>query len=102
MLLLALAVTGCAGGPDQSEALALIATRIRTSFGPGEKAVSNLVYREGEELTDGRYAVFVDYELLSTLRQIGPFNTLVKAGDREPILAERYIFVRAGDDWVLQ
>ncbi len=102
VLLLALAATRCSGGPDRIEALALIAQRIRTSFGPGEKTMSNLVYRKSEELTDGSYAVFVDYELISAIPQVGLFNTAVKAGEREAILAERYIFVRAEGDWVMQ
>jgi uncharacterized membrane-anchored protein len=102
VLLLALAATRCSSGPDRAEALAIIAQRIKTSFVPGEKAMSNLVYRKSEELTDGSYAVFVDYELVSTIPQIGMFNTAVKAGEREAILAERYIFVRTAGDWVLQ
>ena len=80
----------------------MIAQRIKTSFGPGEKAMSNLIYRKSEEMPDGNYALFVDYELVSTIPQVGLFNTAVRAGERETILAERYIFVRAGGDWVLQ
>lgn len=102
ILLLALASTRCSGGPDQTEALAMIAQRIKTSFTPGEKAMSNLIYRSSEERPDGSYALFVDYELVSTIAQVGLFNTAIRAGERETVLAERYIFVRVGGDWVLQ
>ncbi len=102
IVLLALASTGCTRGPDQIEAMAQIAVRIRTNLGTGAKSMANLVYRKSEAQAEGTYAVFVDYELLSTIPQMGLFNVAVKAGERDEVLAERYIFVRIGGDWVLQ
>ena len=98
-----LALGGCwFSEPDRAEALALISDRIRAGFGPGEKMLANLIFRKGDELDDGRYEVFVDYELVSTMAEVGLFNTALRAGERQPVLAERYVFVRAGGDWVLQ
>ena len=98
--LVSVGLTGCE--PDRAEAMAVISARIRSGFGPGEKLLSNLVFRKSEDLDGGRYAVFVDYELVSTMAEIGLFNTAMRVGERQPVSAERYIFVRNGGEWVLQ
>lgn len=101
--LVSVGLSGCwFNEPDRAEALAVISTRIRSGFGPGEKLLANLVFRKSEGFDGGRYAVFVDYELVSTIAEIGLFNTAMRAGERQPVLAERYIFVRTGGEWVLQ
>lgn len=98
-----LALTGCwFTEPDRAEALALISARIRSGFGPGERLLANLAFRRGKEAGDGRYEMFVDYELVSTMAEIGLFNTAMRVGERQPVLAERYVFLRTGGDWVLQ
>jgi hypothetical protein len=102
-LLILIGLSRCGSGePDQNEALAMIAARIKASYGPGEKMLSNLTFRKGAVLADGSYAMFVDYDLISTVPEIGLFNTATRAGERTPVLSERYIFVRSGGDWVLQ
>jgi hypothetical protein len=102
-LTMCLAVGGCwSSGPDHAEALAQIAMRIRSAFGPGEKTLSNLIYKRGEEMDGDRYAVFVDYDLISTMPEIGLFNTPMRAGDHLSVSAERYIFVSTRGEWTLQ
>jgi hypothetical protein len=82
--------------------MAMISSRIKSSYGPGEKLLANLTFRKGAVREDGSYAMFVDYDLVSTVAEVGLFNTATRAGERTPVLAERYIFVRSGGEWVLQ
>jgi hypothetical protein len=103
VLLLMIGLSRCSSdGPDQAEALAMISVRIKSNYGPGEKLLANLSFRRGEGRDDGSYAVFVDYDLVSTVAEVGLFNTATRAGERTPVLAERYIFVRSGGEWILQ
>jgi hypothetical protein len=98
-----LGLGGCwVSEPDRAEALAMISTRIRAGFGPGEKMLANLQFRKGDDLGDGRYEMFVDYELVSTMAEVGLFNTALRVGEHQPVLAERYVFVHDGGEWVLQ
>jgi hypothetical protein len=99
----AAALVGCSpAGPEQAEALQQIAERIRGGFSVGEKQLANLTYKNGIEMDDGRFAVTVDYDLISTMPEVGLFNTQLRAGQASHVADERYIFVRSGGEWKLQ
>eukprot|EP01037_Dinobryon_pediforme_P002683 gene2683-2722_t len=96
---------GQAGGVADNariDPMQLRCARIKASYGPGEKLLANLTFRKGGAREDGSYVVFVDYDLISTVPEIGLFNAATRAGERTPVLAERYIFVRSGGEWILQ
>ena len=97
-----LALGSCSGSaPDQAEALDQIAKRLRQSFAQSER-LENLAWLRGVELEGGRYAVFVDYDMVSTMPEIGLFNTQIKTGERSHVVAERYVFVRSSTGWALE
>ena len=96
-------VAGCsASGPDQADALDQIAARIRAGFAVGEKTLANLAYTKGGELADGRYEVFVDYDLISAIPEIGLFGRQARSGERAHVSGERYVFVRSSAGWTLE
>ena len=88
--------------PEEAEALQQIAENIRSQFGVGEKQLANLTYKKGIAMDDGRYAITVDYDLISTMPEVGLFNTQTRAGQTNHVTDERYVFARVGSDWKLQ
>lgn len=103
LLAVAALVGACSqSGPEKAAALADIADRIRARFAPGEQRLENLVFKSSKDLGGGRSAVFVSYDLVATMPEIGLFNTVVKSGERSHVDGERYIFVRSSAGWTLE
>jgi len=105
-MLVALAAGCSSNGPDHAEALQQIAERIRTSFPMDEKRLENVTFKKATAMPDGRYAIFVDYDLVATLPDLSTMSAPTAVGTRTHIVGERYMFARSslaeGRAWVLQ
>jgi hypothetical protein len=98
---------GCSSkGPDHEDALQQIAERIRASFPMDEQRLENVTFKKSTEISGGRYAVFVDYDLVATLPDLSSLSLTTSVGARTHIVDERYVFARSGltegRAWVLE
>jgi NADH:ubiquinone oxidoreductase subunit H len=100
---LVMALSACGdSGPEQADALAQIAARIRAPYQMGEKRLSNLTFKSMTDLGGGRYAVFVDYDLISTMPELGLFSTTFLGGSTVHMNGERYVFTRSDVGWKIE
>lgn len=98
-----LALAACSeSGPDQVEALAEITKSIRSQYPMNEKRLQGLLFQESNDLADGRFEVFVQYDLVANMPDYGLFGTQFAAGYKTHIEKERYVFKRGPRGWVLE
>jgi hypothetical protein len=101
-LLVTLGLVACSDdGPEKTEALDQINRQLLDTLPQGEQRVQNLVFVSGGAV-DGGYEIFVDYDLVSTMPSVGLFSTVSKAGDRQHVGGERFLFVKGAKGWQIQ
>ncbi len=101
--LLLCGLVGCSNsGPDKAEALDQIRQKLAQTITVGVERIDNLTYRESKSLGGGRFAVLVDYDVISLAPTMGLFNTINPAGSSQHIERERYVFVSSSKGWRLE
>ncbi len=88
--------------PEKADVLDKVADHIRSSYPRGAIRIDNLVFKSGNLRGDGSYEVYVDYDLITVMKQPGLFDGINQPGDREPVIGERYVFVRNDNRWVVK